>query len=84
MKKALLISVLLIFAVASMFAQAICDSGYWNHTYANARLKVYQQGCQTITGVIKNRINPEGTFGTGDGDWHIYVLPDSQYTWMVG
>ena len=80
MRKILLTALFSVFITAFAFSQAICDSNYWNHTYANARLKVYQQGCQTITGVIKSLLPPSFT---GDGDYHIYVLPDSQFAWMV-
>ena len=67
----------------TLFAQnPVCDTAYWIHTYANERLKVYQN-CATITGTIKVLLPPSGIFGTGDGDYHIYVMPDSQYAWMV-
>jgi hypothetical protein len=79
MKKAILTSVLSVFVLAFVFGQAVCDTPYWDHTYANARLKVYQ-GCASITGTIKSLLPP--TF-TGDGDYHIYILPDTQYAWMV-
>ena len=83
MKKTLLTSALSLFVISVAFCQTVCDTNYWNHTYANARLKVYNQGCQTITGTIKALIQPGGLLGTGDGDYHIYVLPDSEYAWMV-
>jgi hypothetical protein len=81
MKKSLLTSLLSVFITAFIFGQTICDSNYWNHTYANERLKIYTQyGCQTLTGVIKTLLPPSFT---GDGDYHIYIQPDSQYAWMV-
>lgn len=87
MKKYLLSSFLLLAVIFALKAQSgLCDTNYWNHTYSNARLKIYDS-CTVITGVIKNMIPPTPSgdylFGTGDGDYHIYVEPDSAFTWMV-
>lgn len=57
----------------------ICDTAYWNHTYANQRLKIYDS-CYTIRGKIQIYIPPSLN---GDGDYHIYVQPDSAYQWMT-
>lgn len=79
MKKNLLVALLLFFTFSFAFGQGgLCDTSYWNHTYSNARLKIYDS-CRTITGVVKIEIPPTLT---GDGDYHIYVQPDSQYQWM--
>lgn len=83
MKKNLLFTILLFAAFVTSYGQSgLCSVSYWNQTYANARLKIYDS-CMTITGVVKYEIPPSGLFGTGDGDYHIYILPDTQYSWMV-
>jgi len=76
----ILLSTFLSLVILALFGQNVCDTTYWNHTYANARLKIYNQGCMSITGTIKTLLPPALT---GDGDYHIYVLPDTQYSWMV-
>lgn len=80
MKRKLLLAFLLLFALSKINAQSgLCDTAYWNHTYANERLKIYDS-CYTITGTIDLLLPP--TF-TGDGDYHIYVKVDTQYSWML-
>jgi hypothetical protein len=78
--KKILLPFLLFFALTSVYGQSgICDTAYWNHTYANERLKIYDS-CYTITATI---IVLDPPLLTGDGDYHIYTKPDSQYTWMI-
>jgi len=79
MKKYIIGLFFLLAAGAVLDAQSgLCDTAYWNHTYSNYRLKIYDS-CLTITGVVKVEIPPSLT---ADGDYHIYVQPDSQYQWM--
>ena len=64
-----------------MFAQStLCDSTLWQHVYSPARLQPVIQPCVTITGVVGQLLPPALT---ADGDYHIYILPDTQYTWMI-
>ena len=87
MKKILPIVFLLSFTLSKAFGQAgLCDTFYWNHTYANERLKIYDS-CVTITATMSAIFIPPcyicpSVPGTGDGDYHIYIYPDSQYVWM--
>lgn len=79
MRKDLLAALFVSFTFSLAFGQGgLCDTAYWNHTYSNYRLKIYDS-CRTITGVVKIEIPPALT---ADGDYHIYVQPDSQYQWM--
>ena len=80
MKKKLLLAFLLFCAFSQVYGQTgFCDTAYWNHTYANFRLKVYDS-CYTITGTVQILLQP---LLTGDGDYHIYIQPDSAYQWMT-
>jgi hypothetical protein len=90
MKKKLLPAFLLFFAVTAVYSQSgLCDTFYWNHTYSPFRLQIYDS-CVTITATMSAVIIPpcvscSGIIipGTGDGDYHIYIYPDSAYTWMT-
>lgn len=80
MKKFILIVLLALpFFLKSYGQSGLCDTSYWNHTYHNYRLKIYDS-CVTITATIKYLIPP---VINGDGDYHIYVTPDSPYLWMI-
>jgi len=80
MKHKFYLAFLLFFVLTKINAQSgLCDTAYWNHTYSNERLKIYDS-CYTITGTINLLLPP--TF-TGDGDYHIYVKVDTQYLWML-
>lgn len=74
-----LILVLIIYCQRGSAQAGLCDTAYWNHTYANPRLMIYDS-CVTIRATIKILDPP---LLTGDGDYHIYVQPDSQYRWMI-
>src|ERR1700689_1346905 len=80
MKRILLFAFFICIGFSEAYAQSgICDTSYWNHTYLNNRLKVYDS-CVTVTATIYLLDPP---FLTGDGDYHIYTTPDSAYAWMV-
>jgi len=79
MKKNLLFLVFGLMVFSNSYGQGLCDTAYWNHTYLNNRLKIYDS-CRTLTGVINTELPPALT---GDGDYHIYVVPDTAYTWMI-
>ncbi len=79
MKKTLHLIAFLLIAFSSAYGQQLCDTSYWNHTYLNQRLKVYDS-CVIFDGKIELLDPP---FFTGDGDYHIYVAPDTAYQWMV-
>ena len=78
MKKNLLAAFILFAALSKSYGQGLCDTAYWHHTYLNQRLKIYDS-CSSIKGTIDLMLSPPLT---GDGDYHIYVLPDSGYEWM--
>ncbi len=80
MKKSLYILGLLFVAISNSYGQSgLCDTAYWNHTYYNQRLRIYDS-CYTIKGTLKVLLAPSLT---GDGDYHLYIQPDSTYQWMV-
>lgn len=80
MKHKFYLAFLLFFALTKINAQSgLCDTAYWNHTYANERLRIYDS-CYTITGTIYLLLPPSFT---GDGDYHIYVQVDTPYVWML-
>ncbi len=66
-------------ALSEAYGQGLCDTTYWNHTYYNQRLKIYDS-CVVFDGTI-DLLDPP--LLTGDGDYHIYTAPDSAYQWMV-
>jgi len=78
-RRSLILS-LLLFSLSTTHGQSgLCDTSYWNHTYSNERLKIYDS-CYTITATVRALIPPSLN---GDGDYHIYMQPDSQYIWMI-
>jgi hypothetical protein len=80
MKRLLQLAIIICIGFSDAYAQSgICDTSYWNHTYLNNRLKVYDS-CVTVTATIYLLDPP---FLTGDGDYYIYTTPDSAYAWMV-
>jgi hypothetical protein len=79
MKKKIRLVFFLFIALSEAYGQGLCDTAYWHHTYLNQRLKVYDS-CVTFDGTIQLLDPP---LFTGDGDYHIYVAPDSAFTWMV-
>jgi hypothetical protein len=79
MKRILRLVFFMVIVLSEAHGQGVCDTSYWNHTYYNQRLKVYDS-CVTISATIKLLDPP---LFTGDGDYHIYTTPDSAYTWMV-
>lgn len=56
-----------------------CDSLFISHTY-NWNNLTLKQPCVTMTGTIQLILPPSQT---GDGDAHIYILPDSPYINLV-
>jgi len=79
MKRKLRVLLFALVAFSSTYGQGLCDTAYWHHTYLNNRLKIYDS-CVTITAVI-DLLDPP--LLTGDGDYHIYTTPDTNYAWMV-
>ena len=63
-------------AAAPSVTQGRCDASLWRHVYHAKRLKVIRQ-CTSVTGVIEhNKKEP-------DGDFHIRLKLDAQYTGML-
>lgn len=56
-----------------------CDTLFINHTYNWTRLNE-KAPCVTMTGTIQLILPPSQT---GDGDAHIYILPDTAYDSLV-
>lgn len=54
-------------------APPVCDQSLWNHVYVPERLKVVNP-CMSVTGVI------ESVEAEPDGDYHIRVKLDQQYS----
>ena len=80
MKKGqLLIAFCMFVGITKFFGQGLCDTAYWNHTYLNNRLAIYDS-CVTIAATIELLDPP---LLTGDADYHIYTLPDPLWAWMV-
>jgi len=65
--------------ISEFFGQGLCDTSYWQHTYLNNRLPIYDS-CVTMAATI---VLLDPPLLTGDGDYHIYTRPDPLYTWMV-
>ena len=53
-----------------------CDESLWNHVYNPSRLQVVEP-CKTVTGIIES-IRTET-----DGDYHIRLKPDPQFSNLV-
>jgi hypothetical protein len=53
-----------------------CDESLWNHVYNPSRLQVVEP-CKTVTGII------ESIRTKTDGDYHIRLTPDPQFSSLV-
>lgn len=53
-----------------------CDQSLWEHVYHPNRLQIVQQ-CITVSGIIEKSISEK------DGDYHIRVKLDSQYSNLI-
>lgn len=57
-------------------SQMACDESLWDHVYHPARLEIVDP-CKTVSGIIEAKISEK------DGDYHIRLKLDSQYSDLV-